>query len=101
MIYVNNLPVVIVTFLGGPSPTIVWALSFNTYTVSGDNPPIVYISTLLLRWSISVPLSWIKYCVITPLGVSGGVHCKIKELELTSTISDKGGSLGTTKIQLA
>ena len=33
---------------------------------------------------------------MTPLGVSGGIHCKVTELELTETISNDRGSLGTT-----
>ena len=44
-----------VTLLGGPSPTLVCALSCNTYIVSGDNPSTVNISTLLLKLVIVGP----------------------------------------------
>ena len=73
--------------LGGPAPTLVCALTCNTYTVSGDNPLIVYISTLLAVLSAGVVLYWSEYCVIMPLGVIGGIHCKVTELELTETVS--------------
>ena len=91
----NNLQVTTVTLLGGPSPTLVCALSCNTYIVSGDNPSTVNISTLLLKLVIVGPF-WSEYCVIMPLGVSGGIHCKVTELELTETISSERGALGTT-----
>ena len=42
-----------------------------------------------------IPSSW-TYCVITPLRVSGGLHCKVTELELTEIIFNDRGSLGTT-----
>lgn len=93
IIVFNNLHVITVTLLGGPSPTIVCALRCNECIVSGDNPPTVYISTLLLML-IVWPLS--EYCVITPLGGSGGIHCKVTEVELTETISSNRGTLGTT-----
>ena len=92
----NNLLVTIVRLLGGPAPTLVWALSCNTYTVSGDNPSIVSISTLLPKLVMLIPLYRIEYCIITPLGALGGLHCKVTELELTSTTSNERGSLGTT-----
>ena len=94
----NNLLVTMVRLLGGPAPALVWALSCNTYTVSGDNSSIVYISSLLLKLPIIVPLRSREYCVITPLGVSGGLHCKVTELELTEVISNDPGSLGTAKL---
>ena len=92
--YINNLQVTAVILFDGPAPTFVWALTCNTYTVSGDNPSIVYISSLLLKLLISVPLSWIEYCVITPLGTSGGIHWKVKEFEVTDTTTNEWGSLG-------
>ena len=91
----NNLQVTIVTLIGFPTPAPVCALRYNTYTVSGDNPPTVYIKVLLLMLSISVSLSWMEYCVITPLGVSGGLHCKVTEVELTENSSELS-LLGTT-----
>ena len=57
---VCNLQVIKVTVLDGPTPAPVWAFSFNTYTVSGDNPSIVYISTMLLMLTVLVPSSWIE-----------------------------------------
>ena len=71
----DNLQVVKVTLLDGPLPTLVCALSCNTYTVSGDNPSTVPISVLLPKLLIMVALNWMEYCVIMPLGVSGGNHC--------------------------
>ena len=91
-----NLQVRKVILLNGPAPTTVWALNCNTYTVSGDNPLIVSISMLLPKLVMFVPLYTIEYCVITPLGGSGGLHCKVTELELTEATSNKRGSLGTT-----
>ena len=73
--------------LGGPAPAPVYALSSNVYTVSGDNPSMVLISMLPVML-ITVPLNWIEYCVILPLGVIGGLHCKVTELELTETVSN-------------
>ena len=83
-----------VTLLDGPAPTPVCALSRNVYTVSGDNPltaPINMLSVML----ITVPSNWIEYCIIMPLGVTGGLHCKVTELELTEIITNELGSLGT------
>ena len=87
MIY-NNLQDAIVKLIGFPAPAPVCALRYNTYTVSGDNPPTVYINILLLMLSISFSLNWMEYCVITPLGFSGGLHCKVTELELTDNSSE-------------
>ena len=81
--------------LGGPAPAPVCALSCNTYTVSGDNPSIVPIN-MLLATLITVVSFWIEYRLIVPLRTSGGLHCKVTELELTETISNERGSLGTT-----
>ena len=76
--------------IGGPSPAPVCAVTWNTYTFSDDNPPIVYESTsLLVLVTISVvvvELYFSEYSTITPLGVSGGSHCNITELELTEAI---------------
>ena len=91
---IKNLQVTTFILLDGPAPTPLWALTCNTYTVSGDNPSIVHISSLLFKLLISVPLSWMEYCVMTPLGSSGGIHWKVKELEATETISNEWGSLG-------
>ena len=55
---------------------------------------MVYISILPLMLLISVPLSLMVYCVIIPLQVSGDLHCKVTELELTE-ISSELGLLGT------
>ena len=40
---------------------------------------------------------------MTPLTISGGLQCKVTELELTETVCNERGSLGTkiTLIQLA
>ena len=85
---VFNLRVIIVMMLGVPAPALVCALTCNTYTVSGDNPLTVYISTLLLVLATAVVLYWREYCVIMPLGSIGGLHCKVTELELTETVSN-------------
>ena len=98
-----NLQVITVTLLlGGPGPTLVCALSCNTYTVSGNNstvainPSTVDIIILSVMLTIKdVPLCS-EYCVIVPLVVSGGIHCKITELELTDIIFNERGSLGAT-----
>ena len=82
-----NLRVITVMSLGGPAPAIVCALTCNTYTVSGDNPLTIYTSTLLVVLATAVVLYWSEYCVITPVGVTGGLHCKVTELELTETAS--------------
>ena len=74
--------------LGSPGPTLVCALTCNTYTVSGDNPLTVYISTLLVVLATAAVLYWSEYCVIMPLGVTGALHCKVTELELTETVSN-------------
>ena len=43
----------------------------------------------------------IEYCVITPLRILGGLHCKVAELELTKGTVNERGSLGTgNKLQL-
>ena len=84
--------------LGGPGPTFVCALSCSVYVVSGDNPstvPISLFDVLLPKLSITVSPYWIEYCVITPLGVSGGIHCNVTELEVTEAASNVQGSLGT------
>ena len=94
----NNLQVLTVKLLGGPAPTFVCALSCSAYVVSGDNPSTVPISLFggsLPKLSITVSPYLIEYCVITPLGVSGGIHCKVTELEVTETASNEHGSLGT------
>ena len=52
---------------------------------------------LLPKLLITVVSNWIEYCVIMPLGVTGGLHCKVTELEVTETISNNSGSLSTTK----
>ena len=85
-----DIPVVTVTMLGGPAPTLVCALNCNTYTVSGDNPSTVPISmpiVLLPKLLITVALTWMEYCVIMPLGVSGGNHRKVTEFELMEIVS--------------
>ena len=74
--------------LGGPASALVYALTCNTYTVSGDNPLTVYISTFLIVLATAVVLYWSEYCVIMPLGLTGGLHCKVTELELTETVSN-------------
>ena len=84
----SNLRVITVTLLDGPAPALVCALTCNTYTVSGDNPLTVYISTLLVVLATGVVLYWSEYCGIMPLEVTGGLHCKVTELELTETISN-------------
>ena len=95
MLLLFNLQVRKVIYIGGPAPTTVWALSCNTYTVSGDNPSIVCINTLLPKPVILVPLYSIEYCVIIPLRISGGLHLMVTLLEATATISNDWGSLGT------
>ena len=92
----NNLQVRKVKLVGGPAPTTVWALSCTSYTVSGDNPPIVSINMLLPKLVVLNPLCRIEYCIITPLEGSGGIHCKVTELELTENITNERGSLGPT-----
>ena len=87
MYLANNLQVITVVMLGGPAPTLVCALTCNLYTVSGDNPSIVPIKMLLLKLT-TVASNWIEYCVIMPLGVTGGLHCKVTELELTEIASN-------------
>ena len=87
--------------LGGPCPTLVCALSCSAYVVLGDNPstvPISLFDVLLPKLSNTVSPYWIEYCVITPLGVLGGIHCKFTEVEVTESISNEHGSLGTEKI---
>ena len=91
----NNLQVTIVRLLGGPAPALVWALSCNTYTVSGNSPSMVYINTLLSKPVMRVPLYSIEYCVITPLGISGRLHCKVTLLEPTEIVSNDWGLLDT------
>ena len=93
-----NLQVLMVKLLGSPGPTLVCALSCSTYVVLGDNPstvPISLFDALLPKLSITVSPYWIEYCVIIPLGVSGGSHCNVTELEVTETTSNEHGSLGT------
>ena len=91
----HNLQVRKVIMLGGPAPTTVWALICTTYSVSGNKSSIVYNSVLLPKLVIFIPLCRIEYCVITPLGGSGGFHCKVTELELTYITVNERGSLGT------
>ena len=94
----NNLQVLTVKLLSGPAPTFVCALSCSIYVVLGDNPSIVPISlfnVLLPKLSITVLPYWMEYCVITPLGVSRGIHCNVTELEVTEAASNEHGSLGT------
>ena len=71
------------------------ALPCNEYIVSADNPPTVYINTSPVTFSTGVVLYWSEYCIVMPLRISGGLHCKVTELELTETISNELGSLGT------
>ena len=86
----DDLRVITVMMLGNPAPTLVCALSCNVYTVSGDNTstvPISMFNMLLPKLLITVALNCIEYCVIMPLGVTGGLHCKVIELEVMETIS--------------
>ena len=55
----------------------------------------MYIGTLLLIIRIPIVPVCIEYCVKLPLGVTGGLHCKVTELEVMETISNEHGSLGT------
>ena len=90
-----------VKLLSGPGPTLVCALSCSPYVGSGDNPstvPISLFDVLLPKLSITVSKYWIEYRVITPLGVLGGVHCKVTEVKVTESTSNEHGSLGTEKI---
>ena len=80
-----NLQVLTVRLQGGPAPTRVCALSFSSYTVSGDNPSTVPIDVLLPKLLITVSPYWIEYCVITPLLISGGIHSKVTELAVIET----------------
>ena len=87
-----------VVLQGGPTPTLVCALSFSTYTVLGDSPstaPVNVFNVLLPKLLMTVSPYWIEYCVITPLVVSGGIHCKFTELTLIEVTSNEQGSLGT------
>ena len=80
-----------VMLLGGPAPTLVCAFSCNTYITLGDNPstvPISMFNMLLPKLLIMVAPNWIEYCIIMPLGVTGGLHCKVTELEVTDTVSN-------------
>ena len=89
--HISNLRVIMVMLLGGPSPTLVCALSCNVYTVLGDNPstvPISMFNMLLPKLLVTIALNCIEYCVIMPLGNTGGLHCKITELEVMETISN-------------
>ena len=99
--HISNLRVITVILLGGPSPTLVCAVSRNTYTVSGDNPstvPISMFNMLLPKLLVAVSLNCIEYCVIMPLGGTGGLHCKVTELGVMETICNDRGSLGATEI---
>ena len=81
--------------IGGPSPALVCAVTWNIYTFSDDNPPTVCISSLLLMLATgAVKLYFSEYKMITPLGVKGGLHCKITVFELIKTIFKDAGSLG-------
>ena len=94
----NNLQVLIVKLLGGPWSTLVWALSCSAYLVSGDNPstvPFIIFDILFPKSLITILSYWIEYCVITPLGVSGGFHCKVTVVEVTEPTSNEHGLLGT------
>ena len=92
----NNLHVRKVKLADGPGPATVWALSCTSYTVSDDNPPIVSINMSLPKLVTLDPSCRIEYCVITPLGGSGGLHCKITEVELTENTTNERGLLGPT-----
>ena len=100
----NNLLVLTVKLAGSPAVTLVCALSFSSYSVSGDNPSMVPVHvsellTLLPKLLITVSPYRIEYCVITPLVVSGGIHCNFTELMVIETTLNEHGSLGTaTKI---
>ena len=96
MAFSYNLRIATVMFIGGPSPTLVCAVTWNIYTFSDDNPPTVYISTsqLVLVTIRVVELYLSEYSTITPLGVRGGLHFNITELELTPIISNDSGALG-------
>ena len=101
--HISNLQVITVMLLGGPAPTLVCALSCNVYTVSGDNPstvPISMFNILLPKLLVAVSLNCIEYCVIMPLGGTGGLHCKVTEFEVAETISNDRGSLGATEIYI-
>ena len=97
-----NLQVLTGKMAGDPRPTCVCAFISSTYTVSGDNPSMVPVILFDLppdsspKPSISIPPQLIEYCVIFPLGYLGGIHCKVKEVEVTVTISNDCGSLGAT-----
>ena len=93
-----------VKLLGGPGPTFVCALSCRVYVALGDNPstvPISLFDVLLPKLSITISPYWIEYCVITPLGVSGGIHCKVTKLEVTEAASNEYGSLGTKNSKIS
>ena len=83
---------------GGPGPTLVCALSCSTYSVLGDNPSMVPISMFNVsvpKLSITFPPYCREYCVITPLGVAGGTHCKVTDVEVAEANFSEHGSVGT------
>ena len=83
--------------VGGPGPTLVCAFSCSTYWVSGDNPstvPIILASVVLPKLSIIISPYWIEYFITTPLGVTGGIHFKVTEFEVTEATSNDLGALG-------
>ena len=89
----HSLRITTTMLVGGPSPALVYAVTWNTYTSSDDNPPTVCISTspFMLVTTRVVELYFSEYSTITPLGVRGGLHRKITELELTLIISNDSG----------
>ena len=98
VVSIINLPVLTVKLADGPGPTLVCALSCSIYSVSGDNPvtvPISMFKVTLPKLSITLPLYCIEYFIVTPLGVSGGIHCKVTVVEVVEAIFSEHGSLGS------
>ena len=71
--------------LYGPAPTRVYALSFSSYLVKGNNPLILLVSVppvivlLMLEVIVSKSLDLLycnSYCIIIPLGITGAIHDK-------------------------
>ena len=70
-----------------PAPTRVYALNFSVYITAGINPLMVYVIVLVSVMFVeandvlSELLYCSSYCVMMPLGVSGGVHNNVIDLD--------------------
>ena len=95
--------ITVILSLNGPAPTLVYALICIVYIVTGNNPSTVPISVSVNCSSdvVLLTLYCASYCMMIPLGVSGGIHDNVKSLgKITAVVSKRGAVPGTEKLKI-